>query len=193
VNHHLKTRTALVAATLAVGAAAPVAASVAAAGAAPTRPPSLVPALRDTPVSAILGQFRLAPVHIHSKTFQLRTKRPTDVVVQRYVIPAGSSTGWHTHPGPAFITVTRGTLTLYEAKDGKCTEETFTPGTGFLDAGLGHVHMAVNAGKKTVVGTATYINVPVGGAFKVPADEPAACSGVAASGMPKPPPPPPRF
>jgi hypothetical protein len=46
------------------------------------------------------------------------------------------------HPGAAFIVVTQGTLTVYDGNDPTCTPHVYGPGTGFLDPGFGHVHIA---------------------------------------------------
>ncbi len=37
--------------------------------------------------------------------------------MRRHDYAAHSTTGWHTHPGPIFITVTQGQLTYYEFAD----------------------------------------------------------------------------
>ena len=55
--------------------------------------------------------------------FKAEAKEPTDIVVRRHVYAAGSSTGWHTHPGPVFITVVEGELTFYEYDDPTCTPD----------------------------------------------------------------------
>src|ERR1700675_4255930 len=44
-----------------------------------------------------------------------------DIVVRTNDYAPGSSTGWHTHPGPVFITVTQGEVTFYEVDDPSCT------------------------------------------------------------------------
>ena len=43
--------------------------------------------------------------------FKAKAKSPIDLVVRRHDYAVGSTTGWHTHPGPVFITVTVGQLT----------------------------------------------------------------------------------
>jgi hypothetical protein len=52
---------------------------------------------------------------------------------------AHSTTGWHSHPGPIFITVTQEQLTYYELDDPACTPHVVTAGQGFVDDGRGHV------------------------------------------------------
>jgi quercetin dioxygenase-like cupin family protein len=57
-------------------------------------------------------------------------------ITQNTFQPAGQS-GWHTHPGPSLITVTEGTVTVYEDD---CTSTTYSVGESFTDIGCGDVH-----------------------------------------------------
>ena len=74
----------------------------------------------------------------------VKSKSPMDLVVRKHTYEPDSYTGWHTHPGPVFITVTQGSLTFYSYKDGECQKETLTadPATGYqpgyVDDGRGH-------------------------------------------------------
>src|SRR5436190_21342829 len=45
---------------------------------------------------------------------QAKAKDPLDIVVRQHDYAVGSTTGWHSHPGIIFITVTKGELTYYE-------------------------------------------------------------------------------
>ena len=96
-----------------------------------------------------LGRISLGPYHETSPGFKIFAKDPTDTVVTTTTIAPSGSTGWHSHPGPAFIVVTQGTLTVYDGDDPACAPHTYTQGSGFLDAGLGHVHIARD--RKSVV------------------------------------------
>jgi len=101
---------------------------------------------------------RDGPVDLEAKS-----KAPMDVVVRRHDYVANSSTGWHTHPGPVFITVTQGQLTFYEADDATCTPHVVTSGHGYVDTGGGHI------GRNETDQPAQDISVitaPVGGAFR---------------------------
>jgi quercetin dioxygenase-like cupin family protein len=118
-----------------------------------------------------LGRISLGPYHETSPGFKIFAKDPTDTVVTTTTIAPGGSTGWHSHPGPAFIVVTQGTLTVYDGDDPACAPHTYTQGSGFLDAGLGHVHIARNEGSTTVTVVSIYLNVPTGGSQRI--DEPA--------------------
>ena len=113
------------------------------------------------------------PVPRNSHGFKVSSKHPTDVVVLTTTISPGGSTGWHTHPGPAFIVVIRGTLTVYHGNDPTCTPHRHGPGTGFLDPGFGHVHIARNEGATPVTVVQTYLNVPPGGSPRIDAPHPA--------------------
>ncbi len=76
-----------------------------------------------------------------------KTKGVSDLYVQSNVWKSVSdnnnvvaSTGWHTHPGHSLITVTAGTVTVYEADDRACKPHVYTAGMGFVDEGGDHVH-----------------------------------------------------
>jgi quercetin dioxygenase-like cupin family protein len=77
----------------------------------------------------------------------------SDVYVVQNAFAPGSTTGWHTHPGPSLITVTSGQITAYEGDDPTCTPMVYTAGQSFIDPGGGHVHMLrneTNAAAQTV-------------------------------------------
>jgi hypothetical protein len=103
--------------------------------------------------------------------FEAKAKSPIDVVVRRHDYTVGSSTGWHTHPGPVFITVTQGQLTYYEYDDPTCTPHTVTAGHGFVDSGKGHIVRNESGAPAQDV---SVIIAPVGGAFRgeLPAPNP---------------------
>ena len=71
--------------------------------------------------------------------FQAKTRHPVDLVVRTHDYAPGSSTGWHTHPGPVFITVLEGQVTFYEVDDSTCTPTVVSAGQGYVDTGQGHV------------------------------------------------------
>jgi hypothetical protein len=61
-----------------------------------------------------------------------------DLVVRKHDYAIGGSTGWHSHPGPVFITVKSGTLTFYEYED-PCNGHPVSAGQGYVDTGRGHI------------------------------------------------------
>ncbi len=71
--------------------------------------------------------------------FTAKAKSHVDIVVRTHDYSAGASTGWHTHPGPVFITVLLGQVTFYEADDPTCTPKVVSAGQGYVDTGHGHI------------------------------------------------------
>ena len=54
------------------------------------------------------------------------------------------SSGWHTHPGPSLVIVTKGSVTEYDGDDPNCTPHVYTadtPNNSFIDIGGGQVHI----------------------------------------------------
>lgn len=70
--------------------------------------------------------------------FEAEAKPAVDIVVRTHVYAPGGFTGWHTHPGPVFITVLEGTVTFYDVDDPNCTPTIVTEGQGYVDTGRGH-------------------------------------------------------
>jgi Cupin domain len=103
--------------------------------------------------------------------YRARSHAPIDFVVRRHDYTAGGSTGWHSHPGPVFITVTQGQLTFYEADDPTCTPHVVSAGQGYVDTGQGHLgRNETNQPAQDV----SVIAAPVGGVFRseLPAPNP---------------------
>ncbi len=86
-----------------------------------------------------------------------------DMIVQTHNYLPGSSTGWHTHPGPVYITVTQGSLAFYEVDDPTCSPHVVTAGQGYLDTGHGHVGRNQTGSPAQDV---TIAVAPVGAAFR---------------------------
>jgi hypothetical protein len=106
--------------------------------------------------------------------FKAKAKSPIDVVVRRHDYAVGSTTGWHTHPGPVFITVTVGQLTYYERDDPTCTGHVVSAGHGFVDNGRGHI---VRNESGQPAQDVSLIIAPVGGAFRGELDAPSPYCG----------------
>jgi hypothetical protein len=101
--------------------------------------------------------------------FKAKAKSPIDVVVRRHDYAVGATTGWHSHPGPVFITVTQGQLTYYEYDDPACAPHVVSAGHGFVDNGRGHI--VRNESGQTAQDVSVII-APVGGAFRGELDAP---------------------
>jgi quercetin dioxygenase-like cupin family protein len=104
--------------------------------------------------------------------FMIHSKATTDVVMQRLVFAPGPGM-WHTHPGPSFVYVIEGKLKVvrHTKKDG-CTEtQEFGPGNAYFEI-ADQVHRAVVTSTESAVLLVTRFNIPVGGAFTIPAADP---------------------
>lgn len=107
--------------------------------------------------------------------FDARAKSHVDIVVRQHNYAAGGSTGWHSHPGPVFITVTDGQLMFYEVDDPTCTPKIVNKGEGYVDDGHGHIAINESGLPATDV---SVILAPVGQPFRtdLPARANPACS-----------------
>jgi quercetin dioxygenase-like cupin family protein len=117
----------------------------------------------------------IPPLHSDSNDYKVFQKNSEDIVMRELTIIPGGSSGWHFHPGPTYVIVTQGTLSLYEANDPTCTAQRFTAGDGFVEA-PGDVHVARNEGTTNLVLFITFTDVPVNGAFRLDAPSPRNCS-----------------
>jgi len=105
-----------------------------------------------------------SPVDLKAKA-----KSPVDIVVRKHDYAVGSYTGWHSHPGPVFITVTLGQLTYYEYDDPACAPHVVSAGHGFVDNGRGHI---VRNESGQLAQDVSVIIAPVGGVFRGELDAP---------------------
>jgi hypothetical protein len=115
--------------------------------------------------------FKVKSSHRGPIDFKAKTKTSIDIVVRRHDYLPHSSTGWHGHPGPVFITVTLGQLTFYESDDPTCTPHVVSAGEGYVDSGHGHIGRNETDQPAQDV---SVITAPVGGAFRseLPAPNP---------------------
>ncbi|PRW63538.1 cupin domain-containing protein [Actinopolyspora mortivallis] len=94
-----------------------------------------------------------------------------DFVLRRLRFPAGTSTGWHYHPGCLYVIVEHGEL-LHCEPDG--TTRCYRAGDAFVEPeGPDYVHCGTAVGPETVHLAALYLN-PRGGELVVPAPPPPA-------------------
>jgi hypothetical protein len=135
---------------------------------------SASPAFDVTPLvinRATFEPFSVKTDHDSPIDFQAKAKSDFDIVVRQHTYLPGGYTGWHTHPGPVFITVETGTLTFYEYDDPTCTPKVVTAGEGYVDTGHGHI--GVNDTDLPAVDVSVIL-APVGGGFRaeLPAPNP---------------------
>jgi quercetin dioxygenase-like cupin family protein len=125
-----------------------------------------------------LARSSLAEVNVRTKTdtfsVSLRTRQTTDVAAAQLSIAPGGTTGWHTHPGPVIIAITAGALTFYSGDDPDCAPTVYAAGTGFVDPGGGHVHIARNEGSVSVELVQLGFT-PVGADVRIDAPDPGNC------------------
>ncbi len=93
---------------------------------------------------------------------EVEVKPELDIAVQTIAFPAGSHSGWHSHPGPVFISVIEGTMTFYESDDPSCTPIVRSAGQGYLDTGT-HAHIARNESGLPAKNVVTYFAPPTAG------------------------------
>lgn len=134
-----------------------------------------------TPVQGVtstvfaVGQFGEIDTKSHSGNWQARidTRGESDLHVLENRIAPGGTFGWHSHPGPSFVIVKTGALTLYRGDDPHCAPQVFSAGSGFVDEG-GDVHLVRNEGS---IETVVYVTslVPRGAARRIDEPSPGNC------------------
>lgn len=135
-----------------------------------------------TPGSGVLfnsiARATLEPFETESKTndwkVEIETTGLSDIVTQTITLAPDGSSGWHSHPGPAIVSVKSGTVTFYMGDDPSCTPHVFSTDTGFVEPG-GMVHIARNEGSENLTLNVTYI-VPHGAPQRIDQPSPGNCA-----------------
>jgi quercetin dioxygenase-like cupin family protein len=86
----------------------------------------------------------------------LKTDGPKAVLTARITVEPGGSFGWHSHPGPVFVSVAKGTFTLRQVENRRCRRRTFGPGEAFVEDAR-RVHLGENEGSEPVRIFATFL------------------------------------
>jgi quercetin dioxygenase-like cupin family protein len=98
-----------------------------------------------------------------------------DIATQMITFDPGGQSGWHTHPGPVFISVIEGTMTFYEGDDPDCRPMVLHAGEGFVDGQTDrHAHIARNETALPARNLVTYL-APPGAALRIDAPNPGNC------------------
>ncbi len=149
-------------AAIAVGAAVVVtAAGAAVAGATPS----------FGAVSVVLARGLVTEdTKINTKAIKLKTDGPFEIVTQTVTFQPGGTSGWHGHPGPVFVAVKSGTVTVYDAS---CVPRRYSAGQGFLEGPEPSV--VRNEGTVVSENFATLL-VPSGSPARL--DSPSLCPGI---------------
>ncbi len=123
-----------------------------------------------TTSATISGPVVLDEIDVKGETdtheVELKTKGFWECRVVHFHIAPGGHTGWHSHPGPVFVMIKAGTMTL-EQSDGSIA--VYPAGTGFVED-VSRVHIARNEGDVDLELDA-FILIPLGAPPRV--DEPA--------------------
>jgi quercetin dioxygenase-like cupin family protein len=141
--------------------------------------PEFLKARRDQDKVGDLGAWMVAHPAVASK-FGLPGARKiaaAEIMVQQITVAPGGVTGWHTHPGPGFVLVKSGELTVYDADSATCTGTTYKAGQSLVDTGFGHVHIGRNEGSSNLELYVVFLlPAPAGQPFRIDAPKPATCS-----------------
>ena len=130
--------------------------------------------------SDVASALNIAEINIKSLTpthkVRLNTLGggPSNVHVAVNTVAPGGHSGWHTHPGPSFVIVKSGAVTVYDGDDLTCTGRVIDQGGWFTDPGGGHVHLVRNETPANLVLVAFQI-VPVGAERRIDAPNPGFC------------------
>jgi len=106
---------------------------------------------------------------------EIRTKGRRDMLVTAMTVDPGGSFGWHTHPGPVLVAVSKGTLTVYEPHGGRCEQSAVTAGQAFVEDG-GQIHLARNEGSDPVELNAIFLARVGTKTFLTPVAQPKGCN-----------------
>jgi quercetin dioxygenase-like cupin family protein len=109
-------------------------------------------------------------------TVSIKAAEGTDVVTAQNTFPAGSSTGWHSHPGLTVVTVQSGQITMYRERvaGGDCRTRTYHAGDTFFEWPIDQ-HNGVNQGTTTTTVYVTFFGVPAGGSARIERPDPSNC------------------
>jgi mannose-6-phosphate isomerase-like protein (cupin superfamily) len=101
-----------------------------------------------------------------------------DTAYQQLTIAPGGHTGWHTHPGPTFVSVAEGEGTLYHGMAG-CPSTKYAVGRGFMQPST-EVHNMRNEGSTPLVLWAFYALPPgtSNAAIRIDQPQPAECPSI---------------
>jgi hypothetical protein len=129
--------------------------------------------------SAVVGPTEYDEIGIKLHTDILKVKMKTEGFADVYnvtntVKPLGHS-GWHTHPGPSLVTVSKGTAVYYDGDDPGCTPHVVHQGEGFVDQGDGHVHLVRNPSATDNLELIAFQIIPEGAQRRIDAADPGFC------------------
>lgn len=111
-------------------------------------------------------------INVNTDGIRLKIHDEARVVTQAVSFEPGGTSGWHVHPGPVVVTVTRGSFTVYDAR---CRPRVYGRGDAFVEE-PGAPVLVTNPGGSTSEALATFI-VPPGVPLRADAPAPEGCAG----------------
>jgi len=90
------------------------------------------------PSPIVVGHYGSIDVKTESKKVDhwgmiLKTKDDTDVDADRLSVAPNGVSGWHSHPGPVFVTVTQGSVQWFNGSDPACPSTIYSAGQSFIE------------------------------------------------------------
>ena len=144
--------------------------------------PKTVVVKRKVTIRTKRGVFRkTVRVRVASidKAISCTAATPCDTVFQQGTLQPGGTTGWHTHPGPAFVAFAQGEGTYYHDEGSSCPSMTVTAGNGFSQMPT-ETHVLRNLGSVPIIVYTLYV-LPHGtpnSAIRTDQPQPAACPDI---------------
>jgi quercetin dioxygenase-like cupin family protein len=121
---------------------------------------------------ANIGDFHVQS-HFDAFDVELKSHDDTDIEISNQTGAAnGSTSGWHSHPGPVLVLIKSGVATVYDADGVGCTVRTFSAGSTFIEGT--NPHTLRNEGTVPLEIAAVFF-VPAGKPRRIEAAVPASC------------------
>ncbi|HET8669453.1 MAG TPA: cupin domain-containing protein [Candidatus Saccharimonadales bacterium] len=113
----------------------------------------------QTTISVVTATFEQLNVKKSGEArVTVKTHEDVDIVSANLTLAPGGTTGWHSHPGPVFVIVKKGPLTVYNAP--QCEPEVYQTGEGFVEKSPTQVHAVRNESAEEAELVTTFI-IPV--------------------------------
>jgi hypothetical protein len=93
------------------------------------------------PVGFLTAHNRVSEVPV-SAVARAAAAAGAELTVQHIRLSPRQAIPWHTHPGPVFVLIERGSFTYEHPQGSTCLSTTYEAGEGFVDPGFGKVHQA---------------------------------------------------
>ena len=88
-------------------------------------------------VNGHFGEVDVKAERLDRWNMRLKTKADTDIGADRLTVQPQGYSGWHSHPGPVFVTVIQGTVEWFDEQ--LCAAHTYTAGQSYIEpAGRAH-------------------------------------------------------